>query len=135
MRPGYIIGNKYRPIYAQVQSLQSDNKKLQYALPGGLIGVCLDIDPSIAKNNGMVGQILGHIGKLPDVYNEITVNYSEINRHDNFSSNFKQNEEVMLSINSMNIKAHVTFSKKRKIGLNYQSRYVSFLSKKLQSLN
>ena len=59
----------------------------------------------------MVGQILGHVGKLPEVYNEILVNYSEINRHDDFTGKFKQNEEVMLSINSMNIKAHVISTK------------------------
>jgi small GTP-binding protein len=131
MRPGYIIGNKYRPIYAQVQSLQSDNKKLQYALPGGLIGVCLDIDPSIAKNNGMVGQILGHVGKLPEVYNEITIDYTEINRHDNFSSTFKQNEEVMLSINSMNIKANVSSTKKRKIGFKLSKPVCIFPEQKI----
>ena len=131
MRPGYIIGDKYRPIYAQVQSLQSDNKKLEYALPGGLIGVCLDIDPSIAKNNGMVGQILGHVGRLPEVYNEILVNYSEINRHDDFTGKFKQNEEVMLSINSMNIKAHVTSTKKRKLGFKLSKPVCIFKDQKI----
>lgn len=114
MRPGYIVGDRYRPIYAKVVSLQSDMKKLNYALPGGLIGVCLDTDPSIAKNNGMVGQILGHVGKLPDVYNTIYVEFQEIDRLDNFNEKFKQNEEVLLSINSMNIKAHVIKCKNSK---------------------
>ena len=131
MRPGYIIGDKYRPIYAQINTLQSDNKKLEYALPGGLIGVCLDIDPSIAKNNGMVGQILGHVGKLPEVYNEILVKYSEINRHDNFSDKFKQNEEVMLSINSMNIKANVTSTKKSKLGFKLSKPVCVFEDQKI----
>jgi len=131
MRPGYIIGDKYRPIYAKINTLQSDNKKLEYALPGGLIGVCLDIDPSIAKNNGMVGQILGHVGKLPEVYNEILVKYSEINRHDNFSGKFKQNEEVMLSINSMNIKAHVSSIKKSKLGFKLSKPVCVFEDQKI----
>ena len=131
LRPGYIMGNKYRPIYAQIKSLQSDAKKLEYALPGGLIGVCLDIDPSIAKNNGMVGQILGHVGKLPEVYNEILINYEEINRHDNFNEKFKQNEEVLLSINSMNIKANVSLTKKKKLGFKLSKPVCIFNDQKI----
>ncbi len=131
LRPGYIMGNKYRPIYGQIKSLQSDAKKLDYALPGGLIGVCLDIDPSIAKNNGMVGQILGHVGKLPEVYNDIVINYEEINRHDNFSEKFKQNEEVLLSINSMNIKANVTSTKKQKLGFKLSKPVCIFNDQKI----
>lgn len=114
MRPGYIIDGKYRPIYSKVLSLQSDTKKLDYALPGGLVGICLDIDPSIAKSNSMVGQILGHVGKLPKVYNEIFMSFDEINRHDNFSEKFKTNEGVLLNINSMNIKAKVAKCKNSK---------------------
>ena len=91
----------------------------------------MDIDPSIAKNNGMVGQILGHVGKLPEVYNEILVNYSEINRHDDFTGKFKQNEEVMLSINSMNIKAHVTSTKKRKLGFKLSKPVCIFKDQKI----
>ncbi len=108
MRPGFVVDGKYRPIYSQVISLQSDTKKLDYALPGGLIGICLDIDPSLTKSNLMVGQILGHVGKLPNVYDEIYMSFDEIGRHDSFMEKFKTNEDVLLSINSMNIKAKVT---------------------------
>ena len=114
MRPGFVIDNKYRPIYSKVLSLKSDTKSLNYALPGGLVGICLDIDPSLTKSNAMVGQILGHVGKLPDVYNEIFMSFDEIGRHDNFMEKFKTNEDVLLSINSMNIKAKVTKCKNSK---------------------
>ena len=114
MRPGFVIDGKYRPIYSQVISLQSDTKKLDYALPGGLIGICLDIDPSLTKSNAMDGQILGHVGKLPNVYDEIYMSFDEIGRHDSFMEKFKTNEDVLLSINSMNIKAKVTKCKNKK---------------------
>jgi translation initiation factor 2 subunit 3 len=114
MRPGFVVDGKYRPIYSRVISLQSDTKKLDYALPGGLVGICLDIDPSLTKSNLMVGQILGHVGKLPNVYNEIYMSFDEISRHDSFMEKFKTNEDVLLSINSMNIKAIVTKCKNKK---------------------
>jgi translation initiation factor 2 subunit 3 len=114
MRPGFIIDNKYRPIYSRVKSLQSDTKKLNYALPGGLIGICLDIDPSLTKSNEMVGQILGHIGKMPEVYDEIFMSFDEISRFNNSIEKIKTNDDVLLSINSMNIKAKVTKCKNKK---------------------
>jgi len=62
----------------------------------------------------MVGQILGHVGKLPKVYNEIFMSFDEINRHDNFYEKFKTNESVLLNVNSMNIKASVAKCKNGK---------------------
>lgn len=113
MRPGFIIGKKYRPIYSQVVSLKSDTKNLDYAVPGGLIGVCLDIDPSLSKNNGMVGQIVGHVGKLPPVYNLIAVNYNLIER-EGLNSKFKKDETILININSTNINGKITKVKKSK---------------------
>jgi translation initiation factor 2 gamma subunit (eIF-2gamma) len=33
------------------------------------------IDPSIAKGDGLVGQVLGLVGQMPSVYAEIEVRY------------------------------------------------------------
>lgn len=54
----------------------AENNNLTYAIPGGLIGVGLLVDPSLTKNNKMVGNILGKIGELPELFSEITINYS-----------------------------------------------------------
>ena len=103
LRPGFIIGDKYRPIYSKIKSLKSDAKELKYIFPGGLVGVCLDLDPSLCKNNFMVGQVLGNIGKLPSVYNEIDITYEELKRHDNKYEDFKKDEMIVLNINAMSI--------------------------------
>ena len=115
IRPGFISGNKYRPIYCKVLSLKSDTRDLEYAVPGGLIGVGLDIDPSFCKNNGMLGQTLGEIDKLPDVCKELAIEYTFINRIDKIDENFKTNESIMVNINSMNIVGKlIKVSKKKK---------------------
>ncbi len=44
-----------------------------YAVPGGLIGVGLLIDPSMTRNDRMVGNVLGAVGSLPDVFTEISI--------------------------------------------------------------
>ena len=115
IRPGFITGGKFRPIYAKVLSLQSDNRKLEYAVPGGLIGVGLDIDPSFSKDNGMLGQTLGSLGSLPDVCKEIAVEYSFMERLNKLDDlKFKTDESILININSMNIEAKITKCSKKK---------------------
>lgn len=38
-----------------------------YIVPGGLIAVGLDIDPSLTTKDKLVGNVIGLPGKLPDV--------------------------------------------------------------------
>lgn len=44
-----------------------------YAVPGGLIGVGLKVDPFLTRADRLVGQIIGHPGKMPEVAMEIDV--------------------------------------------------------------
>ena len=46
----------------------AENNPLLYAVPGGLIAVGLMIDPSITRNDRMVGNVLGVEGHLPDIF-------------------------------------------------------------------
>ena len=113
IKPGFVIRSengtiKYRPILSNVVSLQSDSNKMDYALPGGLIGVGLNIDPSLTKSNGMVGQMLGHIGTLPNVYQSLELKQTKISRFDNINEDFKVSETIMINVNSMNINAKIT---------------------------
>ena len=51
-----------------------------YAVPGGLIGVGLKVDPYITRSDRLVGQIIGHPGKMPDVVVEIETQYYLLRR-------------------------------------------------------
>jgi len=62
-------------IKSKVVSLFADKNELLYAIPGGLIGVGLKLDPSLTKSNKLLGNILGYPGKLPDVFTVIEVTY------------------------------------------------------------
>ena len=42
-----------------------------FAVPGGLIGVGLKVDPFITRSDRLVGQIIGHKDKMPEVVVEI----------------------------------------------------------------
>lgn len=78
IRPGIVMKNAKNervitPIYTRIVSLKAENNNLIYAIPGGLIGVGLKVDPYLTKGNRLIGKILGHPGKLPDIYNKIVV--------------------------------------------------------------
>ena len=46
-----------------------------YAVPGGLIGIGLKVDPFLTRTDRLVGQIIGHKNNMPDVLIEIEVQY------------------------------------------------------------
>jgi translation initiation factor 2 subunit 3 len=58
-------------LFSKVTSLKADENHLMYAVPGGLIGVGLKVDPFITRSDRLVGQIIGHPGKMPEVVVEI----------------------------------------------------------------
>ncbi len=71
IRPGIISRNqsgdvKVTPILTRITTLKAEKNSLIYAVPGGLIGVGLQIDPFLTKGDRLVGRVSGHI--LFDVY-------------------------------------------------------------------
>lgn len=63
------------PVKTRINSLFAENNDLLYAIPGGLIGVGLLVDPSMTRNDQMVGNVLGAAGLLPDIYQEIDIKF------------------------------------------------------------
>ena len=59
------------PIFADVVSLLAEKNELQFAVPGGLIGVGTRIDPTLTRADRLVGQVLGHKGPCaPRTYHD-----------------------------------------------------------------
>jgi translation initiation factor 2 subunit 3 len=68
------------PIYSRIQSLYAETNDLQYAVPGGLIGVGTRIDPTLTRADRLVGQVLGLKGQLPAVFCEMELSYYLLRR-------------------------------------------------------
>ena len=78
IRPGIVTKDEkgktiVKPRYSRIVSLRADENQLLYAVPGGLIGVGLKLDPFLTIKNNLVGRIMGHPGKLPEVYRSFVV--------------------------------------------------------------
>jgi translation initiation factor 2 subunit 3 len=72
IRPGIVTKDsghtRCTPIFSRVASLHAEANNLQFAVPGGLIGVGTRIDPTLCRADRLVGQVLGTVGTLPEVY-------------------------------------------------------------------
>ncbi|KAL7540213.1 hypothetical protein ACHAWF_006625 [Thalassiosira exigua] len=75
--PGTVVCS---PIFSRISSLYAESNDLQYAVPGGLIGVGTRIDPTLTRADRLVGQVLGLRGKLPEVFAEIEISYYLLRR-------------------------------------------------------
>ncbi|KAL6041546.1 Eukaryotic translation initiation factor 2 subunit 3 [Balamuthia mandrillaris] len=85
VRPGIVAkdadGNvKCVPIFSKIVSLFAERNDLEYAVPGGLIGVGTKIDPTLCRGDRLVGQVLGEVGKLPDIFTELEINFFLLRR-------------------------------------------------------
>lgn len=85
IRPGIVSKDasdnvQCRPIRSRIMSLLAEKNALQFAVPGGLIGVGTKIDPKLTRADKLVGQVLGHPGKLPSIYTEIEVKFYLLRR-------------------------------------------------------
>ncbi|XBJ11637.1 hypothetical protein VPH35_016301 [Triticum aestivum] len=122
VRPGIVMkdesGNiKCTPIYSRIVSLYAEQNELQFAVPGGLIGVGTTMDPTLTRADRLVGQVLGEIGSLPDVFVELEINFFLLRRllgvrtkgteKAGKVSKLTKGEILMLNIGSMSTGARV----------------------------
>jgi translation initiation factor 2 subunit 3 len=86
IRPGRIQKNQENgklechPIQTQIVTLFAEENNLLYAIPGGLIAVGTIMDPALTKADELVGSIIGYPGLLPDVYDELEIQFYLLRR-------------------------------------------------------
>jgi translation initiation factor 2 subunit 3 len=85
VRPGIVSKDQEgklmcKPIFSRILSLFAEQNDLMFAVPGGLIGVGTKIDPTLCRADRMVGQVLGAVGALPEIFTEIEISYFLLRR-------------------------------------------------------
>jgi len=96
------------PIMSRIISLFAEENDLKYAVPGGLIGVGTKIDPTLCRADRLVGQVLGAVGHLPDVFIGFEVNFFLLRRLLGVKTESKvqklaKNEVLMLNVGSTSV--------------------------------
>mmetsp|Transcript_7015 Transcript_7015/g.8017 ORF Transcript_7015/g.8017 Transcript_7015/m.8017 type:complete len:459 (-) Transcript_7015:283-1659(-) len=122
VRPGIISKAadgkvQVMPIYSRIMTLFAEQNPLQFAVPGGLIGVGTTVDPTLTRADRLVGQVLGEVDKLPEVFSELEVNFfllrrllgvrTQGNEKQGKVQKLSKGEVLMLNIGSMSTGARV----------------------------
>jgi len=73
--PGIEIKKKgvYEKIYTRIVSLQAGGGSVERAGAGGLVGVGTLLDPSLAKSDGLLGNVIGKPGTLPSPMTSLSI--------------------------------------------------------------
>lgn len=114
IKPGFMINGKPKKLYAKVLEIYSEKNKLEYAIPGGLIAVQLDIDPYLTKNNRMVGQIMGYNIDDYKVYSKFTLKIKSL-KPDVEIDKLNKNDKIYINVNSRTVEATIDKVKDKKI--------------------
>lgn len=85
VRPGIVTKDnegkvRCQPIFSTIETLLAERNQLKFAVPGGLIGVGTLIDPTLCRADRLVGQVLGAVGQLPNVYTELEISFFLLRR-------------------------------------------------------
>ncbi len=124
IRPGRKIIEKnqqvWKPLTAEIVSLNSGGANLESVAPGGSIGVLTSLDPSIVKSDQLTGSLVGMPGKLPKVWNDLNLDVHLLQRVVGTKEELnvepiKMNEPLMLNANSAATVGIVVELKKNKI--------------------
>lgn len=76
IRPGLVQKDTnqnliYKSIRTEIISMKTDTDDINIAQPGGLIGICTNLDPVLTRSDRMIGQVVGLPDNMPNVYTQI----------------------------------------------------------------
>lgn len=69
-----------RPLRSKIVTISTEKNSLQYAVPGGLIGMGLTVDPMICRGDRLVGNIIGLPDTLPEIYDMVEISFHLMRR-------------------------------------------------------
>jgi translation initiation factor 2 subunit 3 len=111
---------KWEPITTTITSINAGSKKVGTATPGGLLGIGTKLDPALTKSDALAGQVAGHPGKLPPVWDRLKCRVTLMERVVGATNELaieplKHNEPLMLSVGTAVTVGVVTNTKKEMV--------------------
>ncbi len=110
----------YEPIYTKIESLSAGKEQLDEAQAGGLIAIGTGIDPAYTKSDGLVGQIVGLAGKLPEPVQSAELNLVSLNRNDIPKQVFREGEPLLLGVGTGTVVGYVKKSKRDRLQVDFK---------------
>jgi translation initiation factor 2 subunit 3 len=84
LRPGREVEEggqtEWRPVEAEIRSLEAGGDTVDEVTPGGLLGVGTGLDPAITKGDALAGRVAGPPGTLPPVHDSFIMEVNLLDR-------------------------------------------------------
>ena len=95
----------WEPVKAKILGLQTGGKNVELLHPGGSAGILTALDPFYVKADTLVGNVVGHDGKLPTVWYDLQLKPVLLQRvvgakDELLVDPIKKGEPLMLNVNS-----------------------------------
>lgn len=122
--PGVVLANgQNHPIEAYIETLKTDTTPLEVAYPGGLIGIGLSIDPTLSKEDRLVGNfIIGIDDQTNKIFKTCTINYNKYNLESNLD--IKKGDSFVCMLGSIKRMCKINWIDEIKSQLNFSSSVV-----------
>jgi translation initiation factor 2 subunit 3 len=123
IRPGAKMPGKsakkdsYSSLITTIVAISNGTEEIREAMPGGLIGISTEVDPTFTKADGLVGNVVGHVGKLPESQQRITIKYHKLARTDIPEQGIKEDEAFILGVGTATTIGYVKRAKRDEIEL------------------
>ncbi len=123
IRPGALVKNSYQSLRTVISGLKKGNFDVGEAGAGGLLGLMTNMDPSLSRSDGLVGNVVGFPGKLPPVLSSINLELHLLERvvgAKEISSvdPIKPNEPLLLNIGTSRSIGNAVSIKKNNVALS-----------------
>jgi translation initiation factor 2 subunit 3 len=84
IRPGIRVEKQgrtfYEPIFTTITSLSAGGKDVETAQSGGLVGIGTNLDPSLTKADGLIGNLMGKPDMLPPTRSQLVLGTTLLKR-------------------------------------------------------
>ena len=96
-------GKKWEAVTTEIQGIIQGDEPVDEAVPGGLLGLATELDPSLVKSDGLAGNVLGKKGELPDTTEELELDVELLNTligsgEEMEIENIKEHEALMVNV-------------------------------------
>ncbi len=108
----------YKPIITKISSIFSGSEQIPEAWPGGSVALSTTLDPGLVKSDSLIGSLVGHKGKLPDILEEMNLEVHLLDRvvgskADMEVETIRAGELLMLNVNASSTVGQVTRADKK----------------------
>ncbi len=126
--------NSYKNLITVIKGISNGADQMQEATPGGLVGLSTELDPAFTKADNLVGNLVGHVGKLPEATGSLNMKYHAIERSDVPSQKIKENESLLMGIGTATVIGYAKKVKKDNIEVELRTPICAEKSTKIAVL-